>query len=203
MIDSESEFDKVFLSYNKILKRFKIENVTTKNNKEISHKDLRRAINLMNKKHSKCRWVSEKNNSRRYLVLIEGYCWLKLVAFQKGKKQIDADIDFFENRIKEYEKLLNVDSKNMFNKNIAYNELEKFLNRKKDTIRKIISKIEKEKNIKYKIDNTTYISAKGIEIMCKNYFKDKYLQLLEDYKMELTEQYIKAGYLYDNFFGKN
>ena len=33
--------------------------------------------------------------------------------------------------------------------------------------------------------------------------KQKYLELLEEYKMELTEKYIENGYLYDNFLGIN
>ena len=37
----------------------------------------------------------------------------------------------------------------------------------------------------------------------KNVFKKKYLKLLEKYKMQLTELYIKRGYIYDEFFGRN
>lgn len=48
-----------------------------------------------------------------------------------------------------------------------------------------------------------YVYSKGIELLCKEYFKQKYLEILEDYKMELTEKYIAAGYPYDNFFHKN
>ena len=36
-----------------------------------------------------------------------------------------------------------------------------------------------------------------------NVFKQKYLELLEKKKMELTEKYIKAGYIYDHFFHRN
>ena len=32
---------------------------------------------------------------------------------------------------------------------------------------------------------------------------NKILELLEKKKMELTEKYIKAGYIYDHFFNKN
>lgn len=42
-----------------------------------------------------------------------------------------------------------------------------------------------------------------VEWICKNVFKQKYLEILEEYKMELTELYIEAGYLYDYFFEKN
>ena len=67
------EFDKVFLSYWKILNKFKILNIKTKNGKEITHKDLRKAISVMNKKHPTCRWQSEKIKSKRYYILFEGY----------------------------------------------------------------------------------------------------------------------------------
>ena len=41
------EFDQVFLPYWKILDKFKVLNIKTKNGKEISHKDLRKAISVM------------------------------------------------------------------------------------------------------------------------------------------------------------
>ena len=60
-----------------------------------------------------------------------------------------------------------------------------------------------DENYRY-IENGKYkISKCGIEWLCKNCFKQKYLELLEEYKMELTEKYIEAGYIYDNFFGIN
>lgn len=47
------------------------------------------------------------------------------------------------------------------------------------------------------------IASKGVEWISKNIFKQNYLELLERYKMELTEKYIEAGYPYDNFFYLN
>ena len=44
MRDSERELDKIFLSYNKILARLNKQGCRTKNNNEITHKDLRQAI---------------------------------------------------------------------------------------------------------------------------------------------------------------
>ena len=58
--------------------------------KEITHKDLRYAVYVMLKKHTTCRWRSEKILSRRYYILDEGYKWLRYVYFQNEKKQIDA-----------------------------------------------------------------------------------------------------------------
>ena len=43
------------------------------------------------------------------------------------------------------------------------------------------------------------IYKEGIEWLCKNCFRHKYLELLEEYKMELTEIYIEKGYPYDVF----
>ena len=102
-VDSEQFFDSIFLSYNKILKRLHVLGITTKNGKEISELDLRRAIDVMIKKHPTCRWRSEKIRSKKYFVLVEGYYWLTQVYFQKEKSLIDADIDFFKLRIKQYE----------------------------------------------------------------------------------------------------
>ena len=104
-----------------------------------------------------------------------------------------------------YEDFLKIQSKELFVNDILYSQLEKFFNRKIDTVRKAIEKLEKKYSIKlrYKENNQVYVYSKGIELLCKEYFKQKYLEILEDYKMELTEKYIAAGYPYDNFFHKN
>lgn len=84
--DSEQVLESIFVSYNKILKRFKLLGVTTKCGKEITHEDLRKAVGVMLKKHPTCRWRSEKILSRRYYILDEGCKWLEYVYFQKEKK---------------------------------------------------------------------------------------------------------------------
>ena len=45
--DSEQALDSIFLSYNKILKRLHSLGVTTKHGKEITHMDLRKAVDVM------------------------------------------------------------------------------------------------------------------------------------------------------------
>lgn len=126
------------------------------------------------------------------------------VYFQNEKNVIDADIYFFETRIKEYEKVLKLYSKNLFNKDIAVDGLEKFFNRAKSTIKRAVYKMLKVNNNYRYNNNGKYIIAKeGIEWLCKNCFKQKYLELLEYYKMELTDKYVEVGYLYDYFFGLN
>lgn len=197
-----SDFDKVFMSYNKILKLLNILNIKTKNGKEITHTDLRQAVVIMLRKHPTCRWKSTKYRSRRYLILYEGYLWLRYVYFQNEMKQIDADINFFENRIKEYEKVLEMEPKNLFYEDMPVKSLESYFERKTETIRKAIYKMQYyNPNLKYVENGKSIISKNGIEWLCKNCFKQKYLEMLEEYKMELTEKFIEEGYIYDNFYG--
>ena len=202
---SDNSLDDFFLSYKKILLRLKMLNVKTKNGNEITHKDLRKAITIMNKKHPNCRWQSQKLKNKRYFILMEGFYWLIYVYFQKEKKQIDADIDFFELRIKQYEEILHLVSKPLFEKDIKKSELNNYFDRGNTTIKKAIIKMNKATDKKFNkiIDDEKFISKEGIEWLCKNCFKRKYLEILEQYKMELTELYIEKGYIYDNFFNKN
>ena len=205
-VNSEQALDSVFLSYDKILKKLHLLGLTTKQGKEITELDLRKAIGVMLEKHPTCRWRSEKIRSRKYFILIEGYYWLLNVYFQKEESLIDADINFFEDRIKQYEELVKVEkNKNWWNEDMDIKQLCKYFDKKEITIRKAIKKMYDSgfENNKFLINNKVVISSKGVEWLCKNVFKKKYLELLEEYKMELTEKYIEAGYPYDHFFGKN
>lgn len=205
-MDSEQFLDSIFLSYNKILNRLHTLGVTTKHGKEISHMDLRKAIDVMVEKHPTCRWRSEKIRSRKYFVLVEGYYWLTQVYFQKEKSLIDADIDFFNLRIKQYEELLKIEhNENWWSENMDIKQLCRYFNREDITVRKSIKKMCDSGGGEYKflVNNKVVIYSKGVEWICKNIFKQKYLELLEKYKMELTELYIEACYPYDNFFWMN
>ena len=126
--------------------------------------------------------------------------------FEKEKSLIDADVEFFETRIKLYEDFLKVEhNENWWNEDMDIKQLEKYFNRAESSIRKAIKKMCDNgfSNYKYLDNNKVIISRKGVEWICKNVFKQKYLELLEKYKMELTELYIKAGYPYDHFFHRN
>ena len=193
--DSEQVLDSIFLSYNKILKRLHLLGITTKHGKEITHMDLRKAVDVMLKKHPTCRWRSEKIRSKKYFILIEGYEWLKRVYFQKEKSLIDADVDFFETRIKLYEEFLILEhNENWWNDDMNIRQLCNYFNRKDITVRKAIKEMCDSGFKKYKllINNKVVISKEAVEWICKNVFKQKYLELLEKYKMELTEKYIKS-----------
>lgn len=204
IIYSSDKLDEIFLSYDKILFRLNIQKIKTKTGKEITHKDLRYAIQVMQRKHKNCRWKSEKIRSRNSFILIEGYYWLLDVYFNNEKKLIDADIEFFEERIKLYEEHLKVDLKKFFEKDIYVKDLFQYINKKNETIEKAIWKMLRvNSNYRYEVNNEFVITKEGVEWIYKNCFKQKYLEILENYKMELTEEYIRAGYIYDNFFNKN
>ena len=162
----ESKLDSVFLSYEKILRRFNLWGVTTKNGKEITHTDLRKAVNVMLKKHSTCRWRSEKIKSNNCYILIEGFAWLQQVYFQKEKSLIDADVDFFEDRIKQYEELLKIEyEEKWWNEDMNIKQLCKYFNRDDVTIRKAIKKMCDSglSEYKYLIDGKVVISGKGVK----------------------------------------
>ena len=79
---------------------------------------------------------------------------------------IDADIEFFKTRIKQYEELLKVQSdKKWWNKNMSIKGLEKYFNRKESSIRKAISKMCKDgmENYKSYEDGKLIIPQKGVE----------------------------------------
>ena len=204
--DSEQILDSIFLSYDKILKRLKLLGITTKHGKEVKHVDLRKAVDVMLKKHPTCRWRSEKVRSRKYFILVEGYDWIKFVYFEKEKSLIDADVEFFETRIKLYEDFLKVEhNENWWNEDMDIKQLCKYFNREEITIRKAIKRMCDSglEEYKFLINNKIVISKEGVKWICKNVFKQKYLELLEKKKMELTEKYIEAGYIYDHFFHRN
>lgn len=181
-----------------------MQKIKTKTGNNITHKDLRYAIHIMQRKHKNCRWKSEKIRSRNFYILIEGYYWLINVYFNSNKRLIDADIEFFEDLIKQYEELLKLESKNLFEEDLKIQELVNYFNKKYETIEKAIWKMIKvHSNYRYVVNNEFVITKEGIEWLCKNCFKQKYLELLESYKMDLTGKFIKAGYIYDNFFNKN
>ena len=83
-------------------------------------------------------------------------------------------------------------------------QLCEYFNRKYIITRKAIKKMSDSSFEKYKflVNKKVVISKEGIEWICKNIFKQKYLELLEKYKIDLTELYIEEGYTYDNFFIK-
>ena len=115
-------------------------------------------------------------------------------------------MDFFEIRIKLYEDFLKVEhNENWWKEDMNIKQLCKYFNRKDITVRKAIKEMCDNglEGYKFLINNKVVISKEGVEWICKNVFKQKYLELLEKYKMELTELYIKAGYPYDHFFHRN
>lgn len=202
--DTIRELEKIFMTYDSALNKLKLLKLKTKTGKEITYIDLQRAVNFMIKKHPTCRWKQNKLIDRKNYILAEGFYWLIDVYFQKEKSIIDADIDFFTMRIKQYKDLLKVTPKNFWNNDMFVYELPDYFKKVPCTIKNNIIKMNKATDSRYKYyeNEKAKISKEGIEWLCKNCFKHKNLELLERYKMELTEKYIEAGYPYDIFLTK-
>ena len=84
-------------------------------------------------------------------------------------------------------------------------ELTKYFDRGLSSIQQAIIEMEQITNCKnrnYK-NGTLQINEVQIEWLLKNKFKTKYLQLLEEYKMVLTEIFKANGGYYDNYFDRN
>lgn len=201
----------IFMNYKEILEDFQKRKMKTKKGAKISHTDLRYAIQVMNEKHSSCRWQSEKIKKRYYYIQYEGVIWLREVYFSGYEsKLIDKDVVWFRNRIQWYQQQFDKNNIEYPKFELKINDMTKkelsiYLNKSVITIENGLRDYEKAtgENIRKYEDGELKISESAIEWLIKNKYKNKYLQLLEDYKMQLTEIYKKNGGYYDNFLGRN
>ena len=80
-------------------------------------------------------------------------------------------------------------------------------NKSSSTIKKKITEYEKQISSQYKRqyndEGLLILDKEILEWMIKEKFKQKYLELLEVYKMQLTEIFKNNGGLYDNYFYRN
>lgn len=211
MLSSEEIRKLIFMNYKEVLQYFNENNVRTRANKEITHKELRTAVQIMLRKHPTCRWRSEKIKKRYYYLQYEAVIWLRDVYFNNYETDfLDKDIQWFKDRIDWYQKSLNKAGvkypKMDFNLiPMSRKKLELFFKKKSTSITNAILEMEKYKNKKDRnyINDKLYLSVPEIEWLLKNKFKKKYLELLEEYKMQLTELAKANGSLYDNYFGRN
>lgn len=90
-------------------------------------------------------------------------------------------------RIGQFEEVQKVSSKKIGNNDMCV-WIASYSNRVPGTIKNGIIKMNKDTNSLYEYyeNRKAKISKEGIEWLCKNCFKHKYLKLLEQYKMELT-----------------
>ena len=199
------------MNYKEILQDFKENNIKTKAGKEITHKDLRTAVLMMLKQHPTCRWRSEKIKKKYYYLQYEAVIWLREVYFNNYKtKFIDKDIRWFEERIKWYIEALdknNIEYPKMdyHLKSMTKRELTKYFNKSLSSIQQAIIEMEEATDNQNRLyeNGTLKIDEAQIQWLLKNKFKTKYLQLLEEYKMVLTEIFKANGGYYDNYFGRN
>lgn len=159
---------------------------------EVWLKDVQNAVAIMDKKHFACEWV-DKDMYNYYLVDLEGYFWLEEVYFNHTKKQLDADVIFFEWLIENYvntfqEYNLDYEIPPIISKDMTFDEFAKFVNRKRQTVQKKFYKLPKLRKQKfYYIDNKKCIDKDVLEDLCRKHFKQIYLKYLENVYIDLRE----------------
>lgn len=199
------------MSYPEILTELHNKHKKKKNGDAISLIDLRRAIAIMQKKHSNCRWRSEKIRKNFYYIQYEGVLWLKDVYFSNyDEKFTDKDIVWFKQRIQWYQEQFKKKNINYEEFNLKYSDMTKseaaiFLNRTTRSIEIAVCEYEKSHTYTREYDEKgeLKIHSSVIGWLVKNKYKQEYLSQLEKYKMYLTEIYKKHGGYYDNYFGRN
>lgn len=167
-----------------ILQTLHSHGIKTKNGYQPIIEDVRKAVAVMQKKHSNCRWIDyDKKNLQ---VEHEGYLWIETVYFNTSKTIIDADVTFFENLIEMYSIYFDKNNISYFipefvSKDMTFKEISQFTNRSIDTIRKAYYKLPIFQKKLYYIDNTNtkHISASVIDKLCKQYFINSYINYLE------------------------
>jgi len=92
---TEMQMDTLYLSYSKILYRFKILNIKTRTGKEITSIDLRRAIEIMIRKHPSCRWKRITKKRNEYNILIEEFIGCNLCIFKIKKSKLMQILNSF------------------------------------------------------------------------------------------------------------
>lgn len=211
MPSSEDVRKLMFMNYKEIISDFNNRGLTTKGGKPITHTDLRKAIQVMQQKHLLCRWRSERIEQRYYYIQYEGVLWLRNVYFNSyDMKFIDKDIKWFKNRIMWYQNQF--DKNNIDYPEFSFNidtmnkiQLCKYFDKSISTIENALRMYEKNTSSKdrcYK-DGKLQIQSSAVIWLIENQFKYKYIEILESYKMELTEIFKTNGGYYDNYFGRN
>lgn len=211
MPSSEDVRKLMFMNYKEILSDFNNRGLTTKGGKPITHTDLRKAIQVMQQKHSLCRWRSERIKQRYYYIQYEGVLWLRNVYFNSyDMKFIDKDIKWFKNRIIWYQNQF--DKNNIDYPEFSFNvdtmnkiQLSRYFDKSISTIENALRMYEKNTSSKdrcYK-DGKLQVQSSAVIWLIENQFKYKYIEILEAYKMELTEIFKANGGYYDNYFGRN
>lgn len=211
MPSSEDVRKLMFMNYKEIISDFNNRGLTTKGGKPITHTDLRKAIQVMQQKHSLCRWRSERIKQRYYFIQYEGVLWLRNVYFNSyDMKFIDKDIKWFKNRIIWYQNQF--DKNNIDYPEFSFNvdtmnkiQLSRYFDKSISTIENALRMYEKNTSLKdrcYK-DGKLQVQSSAVIWLIENQFKYKYIEILESYKMELTEIFKANGGCYDNYFGRN
>ena len=158
----------------------------------LSEEQLKRIIKKMIKRHPYEKWVRKKfaqNGQVITLLATEFVLWLEKVYFNKSKYYLDLEIDFFEFRIRDLEKELNITPRKEHYQDMNITELMNYFDKSRNSIDVAVHKMVKElgSDIKYKQNNVVIIKASGVKWLNEKYYRKSYLKNLEIYKLMLEE----------------
>lgn len=141
-------------------------------------------LNDMRKRHKQQQWYLKGKIDN------EGINWLIEVGYNYNySRLIDAEIDFFKNRIYHYQDILNQSHHLLDYKDMNILELESYFNRSNRSIKSSIQKLMlHHSSYKYYSGRRTYITKEGVKFIEENYYKREYLKRLEKLHLELKEK---------------
>lgn len=155
----------------------------------------------MNKKHPMCNWTVY-GNDKLPMIETEGKYWIVEAYFNKNKSLLDAEVDFFENIINEHkafcdENNINYEIPPLIKSNMTFDEFAILVGRAKGTVQKEYYKLsQEEKEKSFQSDNKKYIASSVLTQLCKQSFKRRYLQYLEEVYIYLWQDCLSGGSIY-------
>lgn len=158
----------------------------------ITEEQLDRAIKVMEKRHPLENWIyvrDAQNGQKNLYLSLEFVKWLKDVYFNKDASQLDLEINFYKNAIRELESYLHLQTFKIDYCDLTIKDMMKYFNKSRNSIDVAIYKMNHalDKNLKYIKDDVTFIKAEGIKWIHENLFRRNYLKILEDYKINLEK----------------
>lgn len=159
----------------------------------VTEKQLDRAITIMEKRHPLENWlyIREAQNGQKNLYLsLEFVKWLTDVYFNKSASQLDLEIIFYRDAIKQLKDYLHITIPEIEYRDLTLKEMMIFFNKSRNSIDVAVFKMCQAlgKDLKYDRDNIVVVKAEGIKWIHENLFRRNYLKFLEEYKIRLEKQ---------------
>lgn len=136
-ISSDTKRKLFFMNYREILEYLHLKGIKNNYGNEITMNQLKVAVFRMEQRHKECEWRSELARKQYHYVISEGVMWLEQVYFRQNKKSaINAEIEFFLNRVLWYEQFCRTN--NIFYPDFHYKDFNRMNFREKKEYLKVL-----------------------------------------------------------------